>query len=810
MKLLLYLFLITLMALFSYNEVHAEKDHVPAKREKITAVVLRGSPPLQFHDEKTGSASGFAVDVMDAIAMRAGLEVTYTYANTWSGMIGKVTRGEADIIASLAISEKRRKSLLYSNVIHSSSISIFVRSQNWTIKELGRGLAVGTTKGGIANKSIFNIPDMEVTIYDTFSEGLFSLLAGQIDAFVAAEDIFFKLARDAGVDERIKVTGEPVINIKRGMATGKDDHLLKTMLNREIESFVGSAEYQDIYVKWYGEEDTYWTIKRALFFMTLFIILIVSAMAFWRYRSVLKLNRELVDNIKKRRVVEDNLRISEGRFQDLFSSIRDVIIVADTDRIIMNANQPALRNLFGYELEEVIGKKASILYAEEQGFEEAGKEVYDKDHASAGKVLEVNFKKKVGTNFAGKLNALKLVNKDDKTTGNIGIIQDITKEKKLEDELQRSHKLESIGILAGGIAHDFNNLLTAILNNIYISKVNTDPASRAYEPLTAASKAIVRASDLTRQLLTFSRGGAPVKKATAIGDVIKDSAEFAMRGSNVKCEFCVSDNLWPVEVDAGQISQVIQNLVVNADQSMLEGGRVKILAENVNLGAHPESPVPAGKYVTMSVQDTGKGISKENLQNIFDPYFTTKEMGRGLGLAIAYSIIKNHEGHIFAESEIGVGSIFKIYLPASDMTVASQDPDETSCFTGEGHILIMDDEEMVRSSLGKMLMEMGYTVEYTADGAGALEMYGKALGSANPFDAVILDLTIQGGMGGKEALKQLLAIDPHIRAVVSSGYSHDPVVSDYQKYGFKAVMRKPYNMNHLSRVMHEMISGPNE
>jgi signal transduction histidine kinase/ActR/RegA family two-component response regulator len=381
------------------------------------------------------------------------------------------------------------------------------------------------------------------------------------------------------------------------------------------------------------------------------------------------------------------------------------------------------------------------------------------------------------------------------------IASDITESKKLVEERQQRHKLESVGILAGGIAHDFNNLLTAIMNNIYLSKRHIDRESSAYSRLELAEKAIGRANDLTHQLLTFSKGGTPVKHSTSITEVIRESADFILRGSNVRSEYAMSDNLWPVEVDVGQISQVFQNLIINADQSMPEGGTIKIHAENAVVHTDTELPLKEGKYVKITIHDQGRGISEEHLPNIFDPYFTTKEMGRGLGLTISFSIIKNHDGHISAESELGRGTTFIIYLPASEKKTAPKEPYESTTFAGTGKILIMDDEELVRSSLGEMIAAFGYEVGLAKDGTEAIKLYKKAMNSPKPFDVVILDLTVPGGMGGKEAIKKLLELDPQVKAIVSSGYTNDPVMANFREYGFSDVIVKPYKLKELRGIL---------
>ena len=389
--------------------------------------------------------------------------------------------------------------------------------------------------------------------------------------------------------------------------------------------------------------------------------------------------------------------------------------------------------------------------------------------------------------------------------GVVLVFRDITEKQKMEQELLKLDKLKSIGILAGGIAHDFNNLLMAILGNISIAKLAADPGGKIFERLTEAEKASLRARDLTRQLLTFSKGGAPVKKTILIMELIKESTGFALKGSNVRCKFQIDDDLWPVEADEGQISQVINNLVINADQAMPDGGIIKIQADNIIAGAKDILALKEGKYVKISIKDEGIGISKKYLTKIFDPYFSTKQKGSGLGLASAFSIITNHDGHIAVESEPKTGTVFNIYLPASFKDVAATKKDKKMPAMGRGKILVMDDEEIVREVMGEMLKAIGYESELARDGTEAIELYKKAGDAGKEFDAVIFDLTVPGGMGGREAAEKLIEINPEVRIIVSSGYSGDPVMAEFKKYGFSGVLVKPYKIKELSKVLQHLI-----
>jgi len=377
-----------------------------------------------------------------------------------------------------------------------------------------------------------------------------------------------------------------------------------------------------------------------------------------------------------------------------------------------------------------------------------------------------------------------------------------------EKELLKTGKFESLGVLAGGIAHDFNNLLTGIIGNISLAKTFARPEEKIYEILERSEKACFRATDLTTQLITFAKGGAPIKKIVFISDLIKDSVSFALSGSHIKCEFSMQDDLWPVEVDEGQIRQVISNLIVNAEEAMPEGGVVKVRAENITIGTKDTLLLKEGKYIRVFIEDQGIGIPKELLGKIFDPYFTTKQKGSGLGLSTAYSIIHKHAGVITVESALGVGTTFCIYLPASKKIAARKaSTHEEASIIRQGKILVMDDEEMVRELARELWSIIGYEVGLAKDGKEAIELYSKAKEVGKPFDIVMLDLTIPGGMGGRETIKRLLEIDPDVKAIVASGYSNDPIMADCKAYGFISAVTKPYNIEELRKLVGEIIDG---
>ena len=385
-------------------------------------------------------------------------------------------------------------------------------------------------------------------------------------------------------------------------------------------------------------------------------------------------------------------------------------------------------------------------------------------------------------------------------------IFDITERRKMEEDLLKAQKLESLGVLAGGIAHDFNNMLTVILGNIVLAKMKLNKDDDVFVRLDKAENAINRAMELTRNLLTFSQVGELSIRIVEIGDLVRDTTGFALSGSKSKCEFSIPGDLWPVEIDSGQIRQVIENLIINADQAMPKGGTIAVKCENVEMD-HSDMKTPnIARYVKISIADQGKGISPEIRGKIFDPYFSTKEGRSGLGLATSYSIISKHGGQLTGESKRGEGAVFSICLPAADMEMDSR-LSERRPLRECRRVLVMDDEIEVREVAEGILKTIGCETVQAKDGAEALELYQKANAAGQPFDVVILDLTVSGGMGGKETIKKLMELDNDVKAIVSTGYFNDPVMTEYMTYGFKGVLNKPYKLEDLDEVLSSVFAS---
>lgn len=493
-------------------------------------------------------------------------------------------------------------------------------------------------------------------------------------------------------------------------------------------------------------------------------------------------------------------------------SISDGVITTDTAGKIVSINNAAAE-LTGWSQTEVGGRALDDVFSilNEQTRESVSNTA--ENVLRAERVVELqNYVILVARQKNERLitsSAAPIYDRDGKILGVVLVFRDVTERRRSEAEILRQSKLESVGLLAGGIAHDFNNILLGIVGNISLARMSTHSTEKVLERLDAVEKAALRAKDLTQQLLTFARGGDPIRKDKQLVDLIRETCHTALLGSNVHCEFHLPHDLWLAAVDDGQFRQAFHNLVVNGMQAMPEGGKMEVRAENVELTDGFLPPLSAGKYVKISVRDHGKGIAPEELPRIFEPYFSTRKRGTGLGLAAVYSVIRKHDGQIRVESAVGKGATFQVYLPASTKPAEEKSAPKTQQnFFAHGRLLVMDDEEELLQIIGEMLTTFGYEVETVRDGAEAIDRYLRAKTEGRPFDAVIMDLTVPNGMGGREAITRLREHDPNVRAIVSSGYSLDPVMANYRQYGFCGIIPKPYRMQELRQELENVLKSP--
>lgn len=521
-----------------------------------------------------------------------------------------------------------------------------------------------------------------------------------------------------------------------------------------------------------------------------------------------KMAKELHQSIKtrdqeitSRKQAEKEILKAKAEWEKSFNAITDIVTLQDPEMNILRVNK-ATCSFFELQEWEIVGKKCYEIFRNSTEPCPDCPEVKTLGDRNSHSQIIVH--KNLGKTF--QVSTAPIIDVDDNIEYIVHVAKDITIQKNLEQELFQSHKMEAIGVLAGGIAHDFNNILAAILGNINLALYDQDLKDKTRKLLSEAEKASIRAKDLTQQLLTFSKGGDPIKEISSLGNVIKDSANFVLHGDKVICRFDIPEDLWLVDVDKGQMSQVVQNIVINASQAMPEGGTVTINCENVRLGDEPENvSLGKGRFIKISIQDDGIGMSADVVEKVFDPYFSTKPGGSGLGLAITRSIISKHKGHVSVKSSPNVGTTFTLYLPASEkMKELKQELIIGSKASSHAKILIMDDEEMVRTVAQAMLVQLGHEVVLAADGDEALNFYQEAINAERLFDLVIMDLTIPGGMGGEETVRKILDIAPDAKVVVSSGYSNDPIMANYKEYGFCSALVKPYQMEELARIISQV------
>ena len=502
--------------------------------------------------------------------------------------------------------------------------------------------------------------------------------------------------------------------------------------------------------------------------------------------------------------IEENLLKEKDFSNILIESLPGIFCLFDFNGKMLRWNKYG-ENVIGYTADEIsVSNPLDFIVEQDRGLvNKTIKDTFDKGYSSVESTLVTKRGEKIPFYFTGIRVMI------DNVPCILSIAIDISERKKIEYELEKLRRLESIGILASGVAHDFNNLLTGILGNISLVKQYLDPEDMIFKRLSTAEKSCFEAREITSRLITFSKGGEPVKKVTRVQQLLKEAHCPLIKDTNITFEYNLPDNLYPVEIDEGQIRNVIINILTNAAEAMPEGGKIDISATNLEITEKDNLPIKEGSYVKVSIRDRGRGIQVEEISRIFDPYFSTKERGvkkgMGLGLTICHSIIRKHEGFITVESMPGAGTTFHLYLPASLKKKTETEVTGEMETIRKKRILIMDDDEIVRDITGDMLMHCGYYIESSKDGNEAIALYIKAKERGEPFDAVILDLVVPNGMGGDIAIKRLHDIDHGVKGIALSGYSKDLIMTHYMDYGFTAALSKPYNIQLLNGTLERVL-----
>lgn len=527
-----------------------------------------------------------------------------------------------------------------------------------------------------------------------------------------------------------------------------------------------------------------------------------------RTKELRNSNKALKKEIEERKKVEKSLKESETKhrqlyqeFHALLDAVPDLLSFQSPDLMVKWANRRVV-DLLNLQPDQIIGRKCYSLWFDREEpcphcpvlrCFESGRIESQEITTGKGKIFDMR--------------ACPIKNESGDVTGVIAISRNITLQKKIEDELIKSQKLDSVEIMASGIAHNFNNILTAILGNISLAEISCHDASLK-DLLVSIKTAAKRAKDLTAQLLTFSKSGTPIRKISALDRLIQKTADFALSGSNINCVISAEDDLWPVYIDESQISLALQNIINNGVQGMPGGGTINVDCRNFEVQESDPVPLRPEKYVHIIIADEGEGIPNNQMDKIFDPNSTITSNKQGLGLATAYSIIKQHNGQISVESNMDHGTTFHVYLPVAEQeSTLRNNEEEIKTVPSNKKILVMDDENMVRNITVKVLEKLGYEVIEARDGNEAAAIYKKEMEEGTPFGLVILDLTIPGGIGGEETLKLLQRIDPQVTAIASSGYTNDPIMTDFGEHGFKEILPKPYSIKILQEKIDSIFKG---
>jgi PAS domain S-box-containing protein len=807
---------------FAIELSNEEKEYLQTK-DAIVFVSQTRYPPFEFTDANQ-QHEGMMLDVVRWMAVEMGFKPVFMDM-AFQEAQAAVLSGKADILTSLFYSDKRKEKFEFTETLFDVPASIFIKAERTDIKDLKdlNGKTIAIQRGDYA-KDFLESQKIRFDTLDTenFAEATDMVIAGKADAVIGDEQIVLYHIFSNRLTAYTKKVGVPLYIGKNCMASKKNNTILVGILNKGIREARKSGVLDKISTKWLGIQ---FGLQQSFLdrnFLPLSaaaggLLLLLLGVWVWNVRLRTLVRKKTADILRR----EEALRESETRYRLLAENATDVIWTVGMD-LRLTYISPSVTRLLGFTVEEAMKRtmqeaytpesfeKAMQIFAEEMARESAGG-----GDPNRSRMIELELVHKDGNAVPVEGNFCFLRDSTGKPFGILSIVRDITERKRTEEEkvkleakLVHALKMEAIGTLAGGIAHDFNNILSAIIGNISLALLDQDEGF-SRERLTEAERACLRAQMLARQLLTFAKGGAPIKKLLSVEKLVTESVSFASSGSNVRCKFSFQDNLWAVEADPGQIGQVAQNLVINAIQAMPAGGTIEVRGENLVVEVHSNLPLDAGKYVKITMQDQGIGIPEEYLSKIFDPYFTTKQTGSGLGLATAYAIVKNHRGHIGVESRLGGGTIFQIYLPAAEQGIVESLKDDRKVIKGQGKILVMDDDAGVRDMLVIMLQNLGYEAHCTEDGEEAIKLYKEALDVHQPFAVVILDLTVPGGTGGKEAIKALLKIDPQVKAIVSSGYSEDPIMAEFSAYGFSGVITKPYGVSELSKLLNTLIGkGP--
>ncbi len=753
------------------------------QKDQIEVLFGYSAPPNAFYDDRDEYV-GLLVDYLEEIEEPLDYHFSSKGFETWDELIDYAQTHDNHIIVGIAKTEARESYLDFTNSF--ITIPYVVVSRQGNDKVFPQDIAskhICTVENHAVNDYLAKVyPDLKLSHVTDNLQGLREVSTGTYDAMIINQMYATYIIGSQGITN-LQITGDSGYVNRLSVAVPHGDTELLQILNKALDQ-ISQDRHQQIYNNWVYRDSRKISEKFFIILGILLVIILLSALLLW-----------IVNVSLKRKVAEaaQKIKAQESRFRGYIEHAPSGVISFNEKAQILDVN-PKICALIKYDREELLQMELSQICSERDG--KSPLMIIETIKEQGMSSCECMLLLKDGREI---ICAIEAVQTD--SDHYLAFFIDITERKKTEREYIRVQKLESISILAGGIAHDFNNLLTGIYGNIELAKTRLEPQHKAFPFLTNAMESMVDMTQLTQQLLTFSKGGDPIKEPLRIDKFLKDSALFSLRGSNTRLDHNgINTDLWYVSADRGQLDQVISNLIFNAKEAMPGGGIITLSA--VNKTRYQK------RYVSITCRDMGVGIDPQHIDKIFDPYFTTKEIGNGLGLASVYSIITKHEGSISVKSKLEAGTTFTILLPAIEAPVIEEEkvlPKQPKRRKKNLHILIMDDEQSIRHILSTMLMHLGHSSIATSHGEDALRVFNKTLYD-RPFDLIISDLTVPGGMGGKLLVKELQKISPEVKVIVTSGYSTDPVLAKYQSYGFADRLVKPFRLKELREVLNRVSS----
>lgn len=796
----------------TYKRLHA-KWFAPIGTVGYKTILVGGDynyPPWEYVDQN-GNPSGFVVELTKAIAREMDLDVKF-YFSDWSDVMEKLRNGNINVVQGMFYSEDRTEEFSFSIPYYSVTQTAVTRSSEPEIKNVTDldSLIVIVEKDDIMHEYAKKIKVKEIIETDNPEEALRLLSEGKGDCVLIGRAIAENIISTEKIKGLLinKITFE---SYDYCYGARKEDEGLLNVFDDGLNRLKNTGEYRKIKNRWFGispEERRTNFVKYAAAVITILIILLLTFLiiSFTLNRAVKIRTQALLEENKKRADAEKELLENKHFLDRLLETIPVPVFYKDNEGKFILVNN-ALEIFERKHRDVMIGKTPSQSFRENEAEKYM---LYDNELKAKGdtRIYELETADEDGNVRHIIVHKVLQTDREGKIRGIVGIIIDITQIRKTEEEMRNIDRLSSLGVFAGGIAHDFNNLLAGIMGYLELISSYAPVEGKAGFFAEEAVKIVEQASKLSQQLLTFSSGGKPNKRIFSPEPLIRSVAEFILRGSDSSLDIEISPSLLNIEADEGQISQVISNIIINAVQAKKSNLAVKIRAENTVVDEKTPT-LEAGEYVKITIKDNGPGIDAKHLSKIFDPYYSTKKKGHGLGLAVVFSIIAKHGGSIYAENDPNGGAVFVILLPASRGKTDSVN--ETSANKTKQErtekILVMDDEKIITDTAKEILLYEGYKVDTADNGQEALAKYSDSIKKGSPYDVVILDLTVHGGMGGKETAESILRIDPDAKLIVSSGYSDDAVVSEYEKYGFKGAVAKPYRGRILAAEIERVLNS---